>query len=171
MIYLQSKFEKITSTTLGDTPQQKGPDPTIAHTHTILCSSLAVYTLGTFLAVLAREWIDNSANVDTDESATDHNRHRQIKMDGMERWHFDLVMRSFSFVFQIATLLLCYALSSYLFPTNNAVPSAWVSVAALGLLFYSFTTLATTFFYDRPFKTLPSLTPHSLAHFSNKYLW
>ena len=124
-----------------------------------------------YLAALAREWMDNHANVDMDESATDRNRRRQIKMDGMEKWHFDLILRSLPLIFQVTNILLAYALSNYLFPTNKAVASAWVSVTVLGLFFYFFTTFAVTFFDGCPFKTLLSLALRSLARFSIKHLW
>ena len=59
-----------------------------------------------------------------------------------------------------AVLLLSYALSNYLFPTNKVVAGVLIVFTSFCLLFYLLIISAATLSYNRPFQTPP---PSSFA--------
>ena len=90
-------------------------------------------------------------------------------MNGMETWHFDLVMESLPLMLQLALLLLGYALSNYLFYINKVVASVVIGFTAFGLLFYFLIAFAATFSRNCPFQTPLSLIIRALIRFDNKH--
>ena len=74
-------------------------------------------------------------------------------MDGLEAWHFDLVMECLPLMLQAGLLLLGYALSDYLFSINKVIASVTISFTAFGALFYLLIVLAAISFYNCPFQT------------------
>ena len=77
-------------------------------------------------------------------------------MDGMEMWHFDLVMECLPMMLQAGLLLLGYALSDYLFSVNKVVAGVTIGFASSGALFYLLIVFAAILSYDCPFQTPPS---------------
>ena len=167
----------VASVSLGNTPsgadaafpQWNGPDPAIVHVQAILYSSLATSLLATFIAVLGKQWLNRYTRVDMRGSVIDRSRHRQRKMNGMDTWHFDLVMESLPLMLQVALLLLGYALSNYLFYINKVVAGVTIGFTAFGLLFYFLITSAATFSYNCPFQTPLSLIIRTLIRFDNEH--
>jgi len=150
-------------------PQWNGPDSTTVHVQAILYSSLAASLLSAFIAMLGKQWLNRYAWVDMRGSIIDRSRHRQRKMDGMDTWHFDLVMECLPLMLQAALLLLGYALSNYLFSINNVVAGVMVGFTAFGLLFYFLIVSAATLSYNCPFQTPLSLVLRFLIHFDNEH--
>ena len=150
-------------------PQWNGPDPTTIHVQAILYSSLAASLLSAFIAMLGKQWLNRYAWVDKRGSVIDRSRHRQQKMDGMDTWHFDLVMECLPLMLQAALLLLGYALSNYLFSIDNVVAGVITGFTAFGLLFYFLIISAATLSYNCPFQTPLSLILCFLIQFDNEH--
>ena len=86
-------------------------------------------------------------------SVMDRCRYRQRKMDGLDAWHFDLVMECLPMMLQAALLLLGYALSDHLFSINEVVAGVTIGLTAFGALFNLLLVLSAFFFYNCPFQT------------------
>ena len=69
-----------------------GPDPGIAVSQNISCSSLLVSLLAAFLAVLVKQWISHYSQDNVRASLVDCGRNRQFKIDGMVAWGFKPVV-------------------------------------------------------------------------------
>ena len=134
-------------------PEWEGPDATVVHVQAILYSSLAASLLSAFVAMLGKQWLSRYARVEMRGSVVDRSRHRQRKMNGMDTWHFDLVMECLPLMLQAALLLLGYALSNYLFFINKTVASVLIGFTTAGLLFYLLIVSAATLSYTCPFQT------------------
>ena len=89
-------------------------------------------------------------------------------MDGLDDWHFNLVMECFPGMLQAAMLLLSYALSDYLLSINKTVASVTIGFTVSGLLFYFLVISAATFSYDCPFQTAFSRIFRLVFPFDNK---
>jgi hypothetical protein len=150
-------------------PQWTGPDPTIVHVQAILYSSLAASLLAAFIAMLCKQWLNRYARVDMHESVIDRSRHRQRKMNGVDNWHFNLVMESAPLVLQAALLLLSYALSDYLFSINKVVASVFIGITGFTLGFYLLVVSAAGVSYSCPFQTPLSQIARSLILFDNQH--
>ena len=150
-------------------PQWTGPDPDAVRVQAILYASLAATLLAAFLAMLGKQWLNRYSQVEKRGSVTDRSRHRQRKMDGMDTWHFDLVMECLPMMLQGALLLLGYALSDYLLSINKIVASVTIGFTTFGVLFYFLIVSAATFSYNCPFQTPPSRIFRLLFHLDNEH--
>ena len=150
-------------------PDWEGPDATVVHVQAILYSSLAASLLSAFVAMLGKQWLNRYARVEMRGSVVDRSRHRQRKMNGMDTWHFDLVMECLPLMLQAALLLLGYALSNYLFFINKTVASVLIGFTTAGLLFYLLIVSAATLSYTCPFQTPLSTVLSHLIHFDNQH--
>ena len=86
-------------------------------------------------------------------SAADKSRDRQKKIDGLEGWHFRLVIESLPVMLQVALLLLGCALSKYLWAINCTVAGFILAFTVFGVASYTFFTLAASLSYDCPYQT------------------
>ena len=150
-------------------PQWTGPNPTIVRVQAILYSSLAASFLAAFIAMLCKQWLNRYARVDMRESVVGRSRRRQRKMNGVDTWHFDLVMQSVPLILQAALFLLSSALSDYLFFTNKVVASVFVGIAGFTLGFYLLVVSAAGLSYDCPFQTPLSRILRFLVHFDSRH--
>ena len=180
--YTQLSYQLLTiiaKVQLGNTPTDTdtaaafapwtGPDSTIIQVQAILYSSLAASLLAALVAMLGKQWLNRYAQVEMRGSVIDRSRHRQRKINGMETWHFNLVMEFLPLMLQIALLLLGYALSYYLFFINQVVASVLIGFTSFGLLFYILIIAAATFSYNCPFQTPISLILRYLIRFDDEH--
>ena len=150
-------------------PQWTGPDPEVIRVQAILYTSLAATLLAAFIAMLGKQWLNRYSQVEMRGSVIDRNRHRQRKMNGMDTWHFDLVMECLPLMLQVALLLLGYALSDYLFFINKVIASVTIGFTTFGLLFYFLIVSAATLSFDCPFQTPLSLILRFLVRFDSEH--
>ena len=141
----------------ASTPLQwTGPSPDAVRIGATLYASLAVTLLAAFLAMLGKQWLKRYSQMEMRGSVIDRCRYRQRKMDGMDTWHFDLVMECLPMMLQAGLLLLGYGLSDYLFSINKVVASVTIGIASSGALFYLLIVFAAILSYNCPFQTPPS---------------
>ena len=132
------------------------PPPEIVTVQCLLYASLATSLFASFLAMLGKQWINRYLR-NRGGSAADKSRDRQRKLDGLERWHFVLVIESLPVMLQLALVLLGCALSRYLWTISPTVAGFILTFTVLGVSSYAFFTLAATFSYSCPYQTPPSI--------------
>ena len=167
----------IANVSLGNTPtgaaavfpQWTGPDPDAVRVGATLYASLAATLLAAFIAVLGKQWLNRYSQMEKRGSVIDRSRYRQRKMDGMDTWHFDLVMECLPLMLQAGLLLLGYALSDYLFSIDKVVASVTIGFTVFGLLFYFLIISAATFSYNCPFQTPLSLIFRFMIRFDDEH--
>ena len=128
------------------------PPPEIVTVQCLLYASLATSLFASFLAMLGKQWINRYLR-NRGGSAADKSRDRQRKLDGLERWHFFLVIEGLPVMLQFALLLLGSALSRYLWTISPTVAEFIIAFTLLGVTAYIFFTLAGTSSYNCPYQT------------------
>ena len=129
-----------------------GPPPGIVTVQSLLYTSLATSLFAAFLAMFGKQWINHYLRRHGG-SAVEKSRDRQRKIDGLDRWHFRLVMESLPVMLQIALLLLGCALSKYLWTINHAVARFIIAFTVFGVVSYTFFTIAASLSYGCPYQT------------------
>ena len=129
-----------------------GPPPGIVTVQSLLYTSLATSLFAAFLAMFGKQWINRYLRRHGGSTA-DKSRDRQKKIDGLEGWHFRLVIESLPVMLQVALLLLGCALSKYLWTIDRTVAGFILAFTVLGVACYTFFTLAASFSYDCPYQT------------------
>ena len=137
-----------------------GPPSGIVIVQSLLYTSLATSLFAAFLAMLGKQWINRYLR-NRGGSAADKSRDRQEKLDGLEGWHFRLVIESLPAMLQLALLLLGCALSCYLWMTSRTVAGFILAFTILGVASYTFFTLAAVISYSCPYQTPPSILVRS----------
>ena len=132
-----------------------GPPPGIITVQSLLYTSLATSLFASFLAMLAKQWVNRYLR-NRGGSAADKSRDRQRKLDGLERWYFRLVIESLPVILQLALLLLGCALSRHLWTISRAVAGIIIAFTLFGIISYVFFTVAAALSYDCPYQTPPS---------------
>ena len=138
-----------------------GPPPGIVTVQALLYASLATSLFAAFVAVLGKQWINRYIR-NHGGSAADKSRDRQQKLDGLERWHFHLVIESLPVMLQLAVLLLGCALSRYLWTIDRTIAGIILAITLLGVAIYILLTLAATIYYNCPYQTPPSMTTRTI---------
>ena len=141
-----------------------GPPSEIVAVQFLLYASLATSLFASFLAMLGKQWINRYLR-NHGGSAADKSRDRQKKLDGLEGWHFHLVIESLPVMLQLALLLLGCALSRYLWTISPTVSGLILGFTLLGVISYIFFTLAAAFSYSCPYQTPPSLLVRTCIRF------
>ena len=129
-----------------------GPPPGIVAVQSLLYTSLATSLFAAFLAMLGKQWINRYLRRHGGFAA-DKSRDRQKKLDGLEGWHFRLVIESLPVMLQIALLLQSCALSRYLWTINHTVAGFILAFTLFGVASYTFFTVAASLSYDCPYQT------------------
>ena len=141
-----------------------GPPPEIVTVQSLLYASLATSLFAAFIAMLGKQWVNRFLR-NRGGSAADKSRDRQRKLDGLEKWHFHLVIESLPVMLQLALLLLGCALSRYLWTINRTVAGVIIAMTLFGVVSYVSFTLAAILYYNCPYQTPPSvLTRTTLRH-------
>ena len=99
--------------------------------HTPAAASLETSLFAAFLAMLGEQWV-NCYLRDHGGSAADKSWDRQRKPDGLEEWHFHIVIKSLPVMLQFVVLLFRRALSVYLWTISHAVVGVISASRSLG---------------------------------------
>jgi len=129
-----------------------GPPSGIITVQSLLYTSLATSLFASFLAMLGKQWVNRYLR-NRGGSTADKSRDRQLKLDGLERWHFRLVIESLPLILQLALLLLGCALSRHLWTISHTVAGVIIAFTLFGIISYVFLTLAAVLSYDCPYQT------------------
>ena len=154
--YMQILIHAINSSLLpnvnSNVASWTGPPPGIVTVQSLLYTSLATSLFAAFLAMFGKQWINRYLRRHGG-SAADKSRDRQRKIDGLEGWHFRLVIETLPVMLQVALLLLGCALSKYLWAINRTVVGFILAFTLFGVASYTFFTLAASLSYDCPYQT------------------
>ena len=140
------------------------PPPEIVTVQSLLYASLVTSLFAAFLAMLGKQWVNRYLR-NRGGSAADKCRDRQRKLDGLEKWHFHIVIESLPVMLQLALLLLGCALSLYLRTISHTVAGIVIAGTLLGVTSYVFLTLAATLHYNCPYQVPPSLLIRALIKY------
>lgn len=144
-------------------PKWNGPDKTVVLAQAILYSSLCASITVAFVAILGRQWLTHYAKPERG-SSIDTLRNRKLKMDGMDAWHFGLILDCLPPLLHVSLLLLGGGLSIYLFSISQTVASVVIGFTSFCLLFYFISSAASIISQHCPFQTPLSLTLRYLVN-------
>ena len=117
---------------------------------TLLYASLSLSLLAAFGAVLGKQWLNSYKAARGRGSLQERGLQRQRKLDGLERWRLQTVLRSFLVFLQIAFLLFGLSLSANMWIQQRTISSVIICATALGILFYVATILVSVIHPDCP---------------------
>ena len=152
-------------------PVFQGPSATDIWIQTLAHASLSTSLLAAFGAVLAKQWLGYFKTSHFGGGAL-HERckHRQLKLDGLKAWHFSTIVATLPIFLQLSLLFFGIALSANLWTQQHTVASVIIATTAFGVIFYSFTVVASLKSPDCPFQTPVSIVlqrmPGVLQHAS-----
>ncbi|KAJ7935300.1 hypothetical protein B0H13DRAFT_523507 [Mycena leptocephala] len=132
---------------------ESSPPVIIVAVQSMLYISLFVTLLAALLAVLGKQWIMYYEAAGSRGTIEQRGLERQRKLDGLRRWKFDAVLRTFPLLLQLALLLFSSAFSVYLFTINRPVAIIIVALTSLGFASYIFLLVSVMVSPDSPFQT------------------
>jgi len=123
---------------------------------TLLYASLSLSLLAAFGAVMGKQWLNSYKAARGRGSLQERGLQRQRKLDGLERWRLQTVLKSFLVLLQISLLLFGLSLSANMWTQQRTISSVIICTTALGILFYVATILVSVIHPDSPFQTAGS---------------
>ena len=129
-----------------------GPPPEIVTVQSLLYSSLATSLFAAFIAMLGKQWVTRYLRKQGG-SAAEKSRDRQQKLDGFNKWKFQLAIESLPVMLQLALLLLGSGLTLYLWTISRTVAGVILAFTLLGVTSFTFFTVAAAFHYNCPYQT------------------
>ena len=141
-----------------------GPPSGVVIVQSLLYASLMTSLLAASFAFLGKQWVNRYIR-NRGGSAADKSRDRQSKLDGLEKWHFHLVIESLPIVLQFALFLFGCAMSTYLWTISRTVAGVTLTITLFGIISYTFLTIAATPHYNCPYQTPPSILIRTLIKY------
>ena len=165
---LRPDYEIVAGTVLASNgiTQWNGPGKAVVRVQAILYSSLCASFTAAFVAILGRQWLNHYATPERG-SSIDSIRNRKLKMDGMNAWHFNLIMDCLPLMLQAALVLLGSGLSYHLFFLDQTAAGVVIGFTSFCLFFYTISNFAATLSRHCPFQTPLSL---ALRYFARRWL-
>ena len=103
--------------------------------------------------MLGKQWLNRYRSIGMRGSVIDRGQDRQRKLDGVDRWYFDVVMESMPLMLQAALLLLDCALSLYLWGIDTTIASVVVGITSFGSIFYLYIVVSGVANKSCPYQT------------------
>ena len=155
---LKILINKVDNGTLSDhdasLPIWNGPSSTIIWIQTLAYTSLFTSLLAAFGAVLGKQWLTHFKTSRFGEAVLyERYKIRQRKLDEMERWHFSTIMATLPTFLQLSLLFFGIALAENIWIHQHTIPSMVIAATSFGVIFYSFTLVASLKSPDCPFQT------------------
>ncbi|KAK6988010.1 hypothetical protein R3P38DRAFT_3332199 [Favolaschia claudopus] len=123
---------------------------TTPHRLTVIAQSFLYVSLGStlltaLLAVLGKQWLMYYSAAGERGTVETRGLERQRKLDGLQKWKFELIMQAFPLLLQFALFLFAAALSVYLWKIHPITVGSTIAYLAL--------VASAIFFKDSPFQT------------------
>ncbi|OJA17401.1 putative protein 22 [Rhizopogon vesiculosus] len=115
--------------------------------------ALSFSLLAAFGAVLGKQWLSHYKANGVHGSLEERGKHRQQKLDGLEAWYFDAMLKTFPVLLQISLLLFALALSAFVWSQQGALAVAVIVPTAFGIVLYTFVVIASLISLRCPFQT------------------
>ena len=141
---------------IGSLSSSTGFSSSTVWMQTLSYASLSLSLLAAFGAVMGKQWLNSYKAARGRGSLQERGLQRQRKLDGLERWHLQTVLRSFLVLLQISLLLFGLSLSAHMWTEQRTISSVIICTTALGFLFYVVTILVSVIHPDSPFQTAGS---------------
>ena len=103
--------------------------------------------------MLGRQWLNRYQSIGMRGSIIDRGQDRQQRLDGIDRWYFEVVMESLPLMLQAALWLLGCALSLYLWGINTTIASVVMGITSFGSIFYLFIVISGVVNKSCPYQT------------------
>ena len=147
-------------------PVWTGPSSTTIWIQTLAYTSLSSSLLAAFGAVLGKQWLGNFKTSRFGRGAL-HERceRRQRKLDGLESWHFSMILATLPIFLQLSLLFFGIALAWNIWTLQHTVASVIMATTAFGLIFYFFTVVSSLKSPDCPFQTPVSTVLQHVLHY------
>ena len=130
---------------------------------TLAHASLATSLLAAFGAVLVKQWLGHFKTTRFGGGALPERcKRRQLKLDGLKRWHFSTIVSLLPIFLQLSLLFFGIALSANIWTQEHTVASVIIATTAFGVFFYFFTVVASMTSVDCPFQTPVSVVLHRI---------
>jgi hypothetical protein len=123
---------------------------------TLAYASLSFSVLAAFGAVMGKQWLNSFKASRGRGSLEERGFQRQKRLDGLEYWHLQTVLRAFLVLLQISLLLFGLSLSANMWTQQRTISSVIISATALGILFYVATIVISVLHPNSPFQTAGS---------------
>ncbi|KAK6977673.1 hypothetical protein R3P38DRAFT_2581199, partial [Favolaschia claudopus] len=125
---------------------------------TVIAQSLLYISLGStllaaLLAVLGKQWLMYYSAAGERGTVEARGLERQRKLNGLEKWRFELVMQAFPLLLQFGLFLFASALSVYLWRIHYVLAGIVLGITAGGTATYFTLLVSGIFFKDSPFQT------------------
>jgi hypothetical protein len=130
---------------------------------TLAYASLSFSVLAAFGAVMGKQWLNSFKASRGRGSLEDRGLQRQKRLDGLEYWHLQTVLRAFLVLLQISLLLFGLSLSANMWTQQRTISSVIITATALGILFYVATIVISVLHPDSPFQTAGSALVGALS--------
>ncbi|KAK7031858.1 hypothetical protein R3P38DRAFT_3313806 [Favolaschia claudopus] len=105
------------------------------------------------LAVLGKQWLMYYSAAGERGSIEARGLERQRKLDGLEKWRFELIMQAFPLLLQFGSFLFAAALSVYLWTIHHILAGIVLGITAAGTIAYLALLVSAIFSEDSPFQT------------------
>ncbi|KAK7031910.1 hypothetical protein R3P38DRAFT_2521963 [Favolaschia claudopus] len=128
------------------------------HALTVIAQSLLYISLGStllaaLLAVLGKQWLMYYSAAGERGTIEARGLERQRKLDGLQKWKFELIMQAFPLLLQFGLFLFAAALSVYLWRIHHILAGIVLGITAAGTMAYLALLASAIFFKDSPFQT------------------
>jgi hypothetical protein len=130
---------------------------------TLAYASLSFSVLAAFGAVMGKQWLNSFKASRGRGSLEERGLQRQKRLDGLEYWHLQTVLRAFLVLLQISLLLFGLSLSANMWTQQRTISSVIITATALGILFYVGTIVISVLHPDSPFQTAGSALVGALS--------
>ncbi|KAJ8589257.1 hypothetical protein M405DRAFT_862296 [Rhizopogon salebrosus TDB-379] len=118
-------------------PSSTGYSSSTVWMQTLTYASLSFSVLAAFGAVMGKQWLSSFKASRRRGSLEERSFQRQKRLDGLEYWHLQTVLRAFLVLLQISFLLFGLSLSANMWTQQRTISSVIISATALGILFYN----------------------------------
>jgi hypothetical protein len=158
-------YHQLNSTTFPgqvlSVPSWEGPLWITIWTQALLYASLSTSLLSALGAVLGKQWLRDYRDNTRGPRETRRIR-RQLKVNGLEDWHFETVLRAIPVLLQLSLLLFGTGLGGYLWTQQRTVAAVVIGTACSGALFYTVASISSSLFVSCPFTTPASALVHHI---------
>ncbi|KAK6977677.1 hypothetical protein R3P38DRAFT_3472009 [Favolaschia claudopus] len=129
------------------------PHPLTVVAQSLLYISLGSTLLAALLAVLGKQWLMYYSAAGERGTIEARGLERQRKLDGLQKWKFELIMQAFPLLLQFGLFLFAAALSVYLWRIHHILAGIVLGITAAGTITYLALLVSAIFFDDSPFQT------------------
>ena len=118
-------------------------------------ASLAFSLLAAFGAVLGKQWLNSykAARWRPGGSLEERGKERQKKLNGIQRWKLQTILKAFLVLLQVSLFLFGLSLSANMWVRQATISILVMCITAFEVLFYVTTILVSLFSPDSPFQT------------------